>query len=62
MKAEYSFHAAQFFTATIYEWQPVLQDDQYKNIVIESLQFLVTKKRIELYTDLKSYYGQKIRK
>jgi hypothetical protein len=30
MKAEYSFHAAQFFTATIYEWQPVLQDDQYK--------------------------------
>ena len=62
MKAEYSFHASQFFTATIYEWQPVLQEDQYKNIVIESLQFLVTKKRIELYTDLKSYYGQKIKK
>jgi len=36
MKAEYSFHAAQFFTATIYEWQPVLQADQYKNIVTES--------------------------
>ena len=51
-----------FFTATIYEWQPVLQADQYKNIVIQSLQFLVTKKRIELYTDLKSYYGPKIRK
>jgi hypothetical protein len=33
--------------------QPVLQADQYKNILIESLQFLVTKKRIELYTDLK---------
>ena len=54
MKAEYFFHAAQFFTATIYEWQPVLQD--------ESLQFLVTKKRIKLYADLESYYGQKIRK
>src|SRR5258706_3809350 len=48
MKAEYSFHAAQFFTATIYEWQPVLQADRYKNIVIESLQFLVSQKRIEL--------------
>ena len=48
MKAEYPFHAAQFSTVTIYEWQPVLQADQYKNIVIEILQFLVTKKRIEL--------------
>ena len=48
MKAEYSFHAAQFFTATIYEWQPILADDQYKNIIIESLQFLVSNKRIGL--------------
>ncbi len=48
MKTGYSFHASQFFTVTIYEWQPVLADDQYKEIIIESLQFLVTKKRIEL--------------
>ena len=48
MKTEYSFHAARFFTATIYEWQPLLHDDLYKNIIIESLQFLVSKKRIEL--------------
>jgi REP element-mobilizing transposase RayT len=48
MKTEYSFHATQFFTATIYEWQPVLADDQYKDIIIESLQFLVAEKRIEL--------------
>ena len=48
MKTDYFFHAAQFFTATIYEWQPDLADDEYKNIIIESLQFLVTKKRIEL--------------
>ena len=33
-----------------------------KNMLIESLQFLITKKRIKLYADLKSYYGQKIRK
>ena len=48
MKTEYSFYSAQFFTATIYEWQPVLADNQFKNIIIDSLQFLVTKKRIEL--------------
>jgi REP element-mobilizing transposase RayT len=48
MKTEYSFHATQFFTATIYEWQPVLADDKFKEIVIESLRFLVAEKRIEL--------------
>ena len=48
MKTEYSFHAAQFFTATIYEWQPVLADNKSKDIIIDSLQFLVSKKRIEL--------------
>ncbi len=48
MKTEDSFHAAQFFTATIYEWQPALAEDEYKEIIIESLQFLVSNKRIEL--------------
>ena len=48
MKAEYSFHATQFFTATIDECQLILKDDQYKNIIIESLQFLVSEKRIDM--------------
>ncbi len=48
MKTEYSFYATQFFTATIYEWQPVLYDDKHKDVIIESLQFLVSEKRIEL--------------
>jgi hypothetical protein len=30
MKAEYSFHAAQSFTATIYEWQPKLAEKNIK--------------------------------
>lgn len=38
----------QFFTATIHEWQHALADDNHKNIIIDSLKFLVTKKRIEL--------------
>ena len=61
MKAEHSFHAAQFFTATIYEWQPVPQDDQYKNIVIESLQFLVNKtNRIDMLDKKYYWYYYKI--
>lgn len=36
----------QFFTATILEWKPLLSDDLRKNIIIESLQFLVNEKRI----------------
>ena len=39
---------AKYFTSTIYEWKPVLANDMYKDIIIESLQFLVDKKRIEL--------------
>jgi len=48
MKPEYTVHAAQYFTATIYEWQPVLAEDRYKNIIVDSLQFLVNDKRLEL--------------
>jgi len=37
-----------FFTATILEWKPLLKDDNYKDIVISSLKFLVKEKRILL--------------
>ena len=29
----------QFYTATILNWQPLLSNDKYKDIIIESLQF-----------------------
>ena len=38
----------QYFTATILEWQHLLKPDKYKDIIIQSLQFLVKEKRIEL--------------
>lgn len=38
----------QFYTATILEWKPLLSDDRRKNIIVESLQFLVNEKRITL--------------
>jgi len=40
---------AQFFTATILEWKPLLKEDKYKDIIIESLRFLVKEKRVIVY-------------
>ncbi len=39
----------QFFTATILEWEPLLQQEKYKNIIIDSLSFLVKDKRVIIY-------------
>ena len=48
MSPEYTVYATQYFTATIYEWQAVLADDNHKDIIISSLQYLTNDKRIEL--------------
>jgi REP element-mobilizing transposase RayT len=39
----------EFFTATCLNWQPLLQPDHHKQIVMNSLKFLVDEKRIWLY-------------
>ena len=39
----------QFFTATILEWKHLLKDDDYKNIIIKSLQFLKAEGSIIIY-------------
>ncbi|MEO7212913.1 transposase [Mucilaginibacter sp.] len=44
----FDYHA-QFFTATILEWKPLLRDDAYKDIIIRSLQFLSKEKSIVVY-------------
>ena len=48
MKEEYVHYPAIYFTATIQEWKPLLANDSYKDIIIDSLQTLVSKKRIQL--------------
>lgn len=40
---------AQFFTATITDWVPVLQFPETKQIILDSLQFLVADKRAYIY-------------
>ena len=49
MKSSYPEYWLQYFTATIHEWKHLLSKDEHKNIIIESLQFLVAQKRITLY-------------
>jgi len=38
-----------FLTATIVEWKPLLRQNKYKTVIIDSLKFLVENKRIFLY-------------
>ena len=37
-----------FFTATIYNWNHLLKENEYKDIIVECLNFLVTEKIVEL--------------
>jgi putative transposase len=38
-----------FFTVTCLEWKQLLQPDKYKNLTVESLQFLVANNRVIVY-------------
>jgi len=38
----------QFFTATVLEWKHLLKPDKYKDIIIDSLRFMIIDNRIEL--------------
>ena len=48
MKTTYPEHWPQFYTATIHNWQHLLANDKHKDIIVDSLKFLVAEKRIEL--------------
>ena len=39
----------EFFTATCLNWTKVLETDEYKKIITDSLQFLVEDKRVTIY-------------
>jgi REP element-mobilizing transposase RayT len=38
-----------FFTATILYWEPLLLNDKYKDIIIDSMRFLVKDNRVNIY-------------
>ena len=39
----------QFITITVYEWQHLLKPDKYKDLILDSLNFLVKEKRVLVY-------------
>ena len=39
----------QFFTASILKWKPLLLNNEYKEIIIRSLDFLTKNKRVKVY-------------
>ncbi|OJJ17707.1 transposase [marine bacterium AO1-C] len=39
-----------FFTATIYQWKKLLAPKKYKQLIIDSLSFLVEKKKVKVYS------------
>jgi REP element-mobilizing transposase RayT len=47
--AEYTEYYPDYFTATILEWKKLLKPEKYKQIVADSLHFLVADKRIKIY-------------
>lgn len=38
-----------FFTATIYKWKHLLKPEKYKQVITESLKFLVEQGRVKIY-------------
>ena len=38
-----------FFTATILEWQKLLKPHKYKQIILDSLKYLVEQKKVKVY-------------
>lgn len=46
---KYEDHFPDFITITCYEWLPIIQREQEKEIIIQSLRFLVNNKRVKVY-------------
>ena len=48
-KLNHADNPVQFFTATILEWKKLLKPNKYKQIILESLSFLVSENRVKIY-------------
>ena len=45
---QYAQEWPQFFTATIQNWKHLLNEDKYKNIIVNALQFLVSEGKVSV--------------
>ena len=46
MKAIYPTGWPQFFTSTILDWKPLLQNDNYKDVIIDALRFAIKERQL----------------
>jgi putative transposase len=53
----YATELPQFYTATILNWKHLLEEDKYKDIIVESLQFCVKESKVKLYAFAPQYCG-----
>jgi hypothetical protein len=53
---QYPAHWPQFYTATILEWKHLLKPDKYKDIIIQSLQYLTShKQRVTIFENCRKH-------
>jgi len=50
MESSYPADWPQFYTASVYKWLHLLSDNNHKEIIINSLKFMVAERRVTLYT------------
>ena len=48
MKDQYAQELPQFFTATIQEWKHLFKEGKYKNIIVDTLKFLVKEDKVKV--------------
>jgi putative transposase len=49
LKMSFNNYYPDFFTATILEWKPLLKPDKFKDIIINSVEFLTANNRVAVY-------------
>ena len=49
LKMSFNSYYPDFFTATILEWKPLLKPDKFKDIIINSVEFLTANNRVAVY-------------
>ena len=48
-KLSHADNPIQFYTATILEWKHLLKPDKYKQIIVDSLTYLVNEQRVKIF-------------
>ncbi len=48
-KSQMDIGSIYFWTATINKWQHLLKDDNFKNVIVSSFEYLTTSEKIDVF-------------